>query len=177
VKKRTKNQMTETLIIWLAKHFNVKEEQIKKDINFENVAGFLIIWTIFEQKAFEGYMAYKEIKKFADKNAAAITNEIRKIAESFHDRYQDSTKYKKLRHGDNHDDVKNILKKQKEELTDNEKMQLALYVLYRYRNNIFHGNKGARSWSEYHDQIDQCVRIMAFVIDNNLTSLSSERNN
>jgi len=86
--------MTKTLKSWLAKHFCIREEQVEKDINFENLAGFLIIWTIFEQKAFEGYMAYKEIRKFADKNAASITNEIRKIAESFHDRYQDSRKYK-----------------------------------------------------------------------------------
>lgn len=64
--------------------------------------------------------------------------------------------------------MENILKKKKECLTDNEKMQLALYVLYRYRNNIFHGNKGARSWNQYIEQIDQCVKTMAFIIDDNL---------
>ncbi len=161
--------MTETLIIWLAKHFNIEKKQVEKDINYENVAGFLIIWTIFEQRAFKSYMTYSKIETFVNKNVLSITDEIRNIAGSFHDRYQDPRKYKNLSHNDNHDDVKNILKKKKECLTDNEKIHLALYVLYRYRNNIFHGNKGARSWNQYRDQIDQCVKIMAFIIDKNLS--------
>jgi len=160
--------MTGTLKLWLAKYLGITKEQVEREINHENVSGFLIVWTIFEQKAFNGFIDYSKISSFTKKNYPAITNEIINISESFFDRYQDRTSYKNLRHDENKIEINNILKKKKTDLTNQENMQLSLYVLYRYRNNIFHGNKGARSWSRYITQIDQCVKIMTFVIDNNL---------
>ncbi len=37
-------------------------------------------------------------------------------------------------------------------------------VAYRFRNNMFHGNKGVQSWLRYRPQIDLCTRaLQAFV--------------
>ena len=160
--------MTETLKLWLAKHFAITPEQVERDIRYKDVSGFLIIWTIFEQKAFKGFIDYSKISSFAKINCSVITGEIVNISESFFDRYQNHASYNNLRHRENRAEINNILKKKKTDLTNEEKMKLALYVLYRYRNNIFHGNKGARSWNIYVTQINQCVKIMTFVIDNNL---------
>lgn len=38
------------------------------------------------------------------------------------------------------------------------------FVVYRYRNNMFHGNKGIHSWLQYGEQIRLCTEAMqAFV--------------
>src|SRR3990167_6907130 len=38
------------------------------------------------------------------------------------------------------------------------------FVVLRFRNNIFHGNKYARNWMKYKDQIIHCTEIMQLFI-------------
>lgn len=44
------------------------------------------------------------------------------------------------------------------------KLKLILFVVYRFRNNIFHGNKGVNSWIQYTEQIRHCVQVMKVLI-------------
>ena len=83
----------------------------------------------------------------------------------FYERYQNDELYKNLIHDDNYDDIKNILKTDKSNITNKDKLFLLLYVVYRYRNNIFHGNKGVRSWIKYIVQIEKCVKVMIIMLD------------
>ena len=39
-------------------------------------------------------------------------------------------------------------------------MYSVVVVVYRFRNNMFHGNKGVASWLRYREQIALCVLAM-----------------
>ncbi len=57
-----------------------------------------------------------------------------------------------------------LLAKSVNRLSDAESVFLLSFVVYRFRNNIFHGNKGVNSWLSYTEQIELCIRsMMAFV--------------
>ena len=40
------------------------------------------------------------------------------------------------------------------------KLQFGLYVIYRFRNNIFHGNKTIFEWLNNREQIEDCVIVL-----------------
>jgi hypothetical protein len=161
------NRMIESVKIWLANYLKVPINKIEK-IGEPNVAGFLIVWTIFEQNSFEGFLKPKAIIPFAQKHAEVLSPLINQYAEYFHQRYQDPKKYKNLKHEDANAEIDNVLVKSYVNLTDYEKVLLTLYIVYRYRNNIFHGNKGVMSWLKYKNQIEMCVNVMTIIIDKEL---------
>jgi hypothetical protein len=41
-----------------------------------------------------------------------------------------------------------------------DKLQFGLYVIYRFRNNIFHGNKEIIEWLGNRPQIEDCVMVL-----------------
>jgi hypothetical protein len=45
-----------------------------------------------------------------------------------------------------------------------EKIYFSMGVVYRYRNNIFHGNKKVDSWLQYRDCISKCIGMMQLLI-------------
>ena len=45
-------------------------------------------------------------------------------------------------------------------------LQFLVYIVFRYRNNIFHGNKGALTWLRYEEQIEKCTEIMLLLLEN-----------
>ena len=53
-----------------------------------------------------------------------------------------------------------VLSKAASAATKVERAFLTVFVVYRYRNNIFHGNKGVDSWLGYREQIDLCTEVM-----------------
>ena len=53
-----------------------------------------------------------------------------------------------------------ILKKEFEKISAEEKIYFLVYIVYRYRNNMFHGTKGLESWIRYKSEIERCIDIM-----------------
>jgi hypothetical protein len=49
-------------------------------------------------------------------------------------------------------------------LTADEGLYFLVFVIYRYRNNIFHGNKGVQSWLCYREQVQCCIRAMQVMV-------------
>jgi hypothetical protein len=166
--------MNDTLKKWLAKYLRTEEEKVKQ-IYRGNVFGFLILWTYFEQRIFGGFLFYGDgrginkgknlFNEFSISYEQFINSEINDIFIHFHERYQKENLYGRLRNNDNHGEINKIRLKNEKEVTSQEKLFFLLYVLYRYRNNIFHGNKGAEEWCRYEEQIEKCVKIMIFVLD------------
>lgn len=103
-------------------------------------------------------MASRYVQYYAELN-------VENIAKHFHTRYQDEERYRHLCHQDNYKDTDEILLKPYENITHKEKIILLTYVVYRYRNNIFHGNKGIRTWSNYNKQIQYCLQYMMAIVD------------
>lgn len=48
-------------------------------------------------------------------------------------------------------------------ITSEDKLALMFYVVYRYRNNIFHENKGIMSWTQDTEQIEKCISFMIII--------------
>jgi hypothetical protein len=58
------------------------------------------------------------------------------------------------------DALKKLLAIPFEELTKKQVIELLAYVVYRFRNNMFHGAKGVQSWLQYREQIRLCVEVL-----------------
>lgn len=152
---------------WLSRRLHIDSSSIDMYFKNNNVTGFLMIWTIFEQGLFSGYIRFDELKKFSVKNQCFIASET--ILDDnftyFHNRYQNKEFYKNLVHNENKQEIEEIRNAEIEKINNEDKLKFLLYIVYRYRNNIFHGNKGVLSWMKYEEQIDKCVLIMTKLID------------
>lgn len=168
--------MREQVYAWLVRYLSSEEENSKdkkmtpKDIQQllknENATLFLMIWSIMEQKIFDGFMKKKDIDMAAECFTGYYQElDINDIFLHFHRRYQNKETCQHLKHGDKNGKFDEILKMQEDKIADKEKMTFLFYVVYRYRNNIFHGNKGIESWSQFTEQITYCIQFMTKIID------------
>lgn len=154
------------ILLLLAKHYDTDVENIKKAISNEKATTYLIVWSIFEPSISNGFVKLKDIKEIAQKYSDSyLSLNIDSITKKFHDRYQDNKKFSNLIHNQSNSSITKILSKQYSDLKDSEKMELLLFVVYRYRNNIFHGNKGVLSWQHYTEQIEDCLAFMTKMIE------------
>jgi len=128
---------------------------------------FLLAWTLFESKCFAGFLKKNMIGHFASRLAnveAFDTNSVREAIAHFHERYQDPDRYRNLMHQQRSPKLEGIFRKSLGDLTEADKLFLLLFVIYRFRNNMFHGNKKIQSWLRYTPQIDYCVCSMQQII-------------
>jgi hypothetical protein len=159
--------MISNLKSFLATYLETEETKIESYFNDKNVVGFLIIWTIFEQKKCSGFLKFSELTNL--KIEISWKDEFEEEFTYFYSRYQDPKLYNNLRHKEDKEDIKTILSN-RGDVTNEDKMYLLLYVVYRYRNNIFHGNKSPESWSKYKEPISRCVNILRLILDENVSS-------
>lgn len=159
--------MIKSIKDWLTNHLEADSNSVEEYFKNNNVTGFLIIWTLFEQKIFRGYIKFSDINSFSKKNKDLISTEsiLDENFVHFHNRYQNLRYFKNLIHKERKADIEQIRITSVEELDNEEKLKFLLYVVYRYRNNIFHGNKAVSSWIRYKEQIDKCVTTMTKLID------------
>ena len=92
---------------------------------------------------------------------------IESISKYFYNRYQNYQNYKHLYHNETvlSQEISSLFQIDYNELSDEEKLKIMLFVIYRYRNNIFHGNKGVLSWTKYTEKIDKCLKFVMSLID------------
>lgn len=86
------------------------------------------------------------------------------ILEHFHSRYQDKQLHANLMHNHDYPDIRPLLRSQVDSLTSFDRVYLLVSVVYRYRNNIFHGSKGVASWLKFRPQIERCTEVMQALI-------------
>ena len=151
---------------WLAEHFKTSEKEIDKLLKCQTATLYLLIWPVMEQRLFSGFMKQNEILNAAKKYSPYYEQlSIDSDVEYFFYRYQKPNLYRHLKHGRYFCDTDKILKKEYYQLTSVEKLQLMFFVVYRYRNNIFHGSKGIESWIQYSEQIKKCIVFMTKIVD------------
>jgi hypothetical protein len=127
---------------------------------------FLIAWSLFEAKRFGRFAKKHELRGVCqtiveDGYDVAVLEE---ITYHFHDRYQDNDRFRHLLYGDSCPDMQDLLGKPYDELSDQDRLFICVFTTYRYRNNIFHGNKPVQDWLMYKDQIDRCIEVMASLV-------------
>lgn len=150
--------------LWLSTVLGQPEDQIRYLLADESALQFLITWSLFEAKCFNGFMKVEHIEEYANTTSSICFSELDDIVLNFHLRYQENDFFTKLMHQQNNDELSKIRKKKFSTLCTKEKLFFLLFIVYRYRNNIFHGNKGVQSWLEYRHQINQCTKAMQVLV-------------
>jgi hypothetical protein len=148
---------------WLGELLGQPEHATRRLLNDKSALHFLLAWTLFESKCFNGYVQEKEIQKYANLVADESElqfHELTHIAEYFHHRYQNKKLLRNLLHQKQSAPLQALLEKPMPSLAKSEIVYLVVFVLYRFRNNMFHGNKGIESWLHFKEQIDRCTKAM-----------------
>lgn len=151
---------------WLACYLKQEEEEVRKLLQDETSTHFLIAWSLLEANCFNGKMRSNSIDEFADSKSTDefLLDRLDDFVVYFHNRYQNKRFYINLMHGANREKMDNLIKKFFSKFSSSEKIYFAMVVIYRYRNNIFHGNKGIDSWLQYKGCISKCTAMMQLLI-------------
>lgn len=163
---------------WLAGYWKTDITKVNRSLHEKIAVKFLIVWSIMESRCFDGHLNAQSLKPFADKYAhCTAIEDIEPHIEHFYKRYQDEEKVRRLIHVNKLTNVNEqgavfleILKRKFDDLSDGEKLYLSIYVVFRYRNNIFHGNKSVEMWLRYEEEIERCIACMRTFVDMNLKS-------
>jgi hypothetical protein len=152
---------------WLASLLGQREQQVQRLLEDQTALHFLIIWSLFESKCFSGFVKADGLEKFSERiiaNESFDATTISAAASHFHRRYQDKQLYKNLMHKQSSPKMKSVLEQPFDSLQPQDVVFLVALTVYRFRNNIFHRNKGVASWLRFKDQIEYCIQVMkAFV--------------
>lgn len=162
------NKLNDNIVFWLASYFNTNDIQIREMLDSQLATSFLMIWPIMENKVFGGFFKSIKISDFVDNHYLRYEEFVTENGvKHFYNRYKDKNKLRNLCHSDRFckNSVKLIIEKDYNDLSNKEKLTLMLFVVYRFRNNIFHGNKGIKAWRNYTTEINFCINFMMKVID------------
>lgn len=152
---------------WFAAYLGQPPVQVQCLLRNGLATRFLIAWSLFESKCFEGFVKIDQLSNFAkeiSETKGFARCDFEEAGRHFHDRYQDRDRLRHLLHGQKVNGVTEILDRQFEELSNAELLFMLVVVVYRFRNNIFHGNKGVDTWLHYRTQIEMCTNIMQILI-------------
>jgi hypothetical protein len=161
-------EVTTTFDQWFADYFQEDQLQVEHLLRDGTVTRFLIAWSLLESRCFGGFVKVDELSSFATDVTESGTFRNKDFWEPgrhFHSRYQDkqcrkNLIHKKHKNSNELEEFRGILSTQFDALSNYQLVFMLLFVVYRFRNNIFHGNKGVESWLKYKEQIYFCFRVM-----------------
>lgn len=152
---------------WLADVLQGCKSDVDRLLKDETALYFLIAWSLFESKCFSGFCRANNLSTFAEKavREGFAPLKVKAHLEHFHDRYSDNKKLAHLLHDETKDiavveEFKRCLASQGSNLSDRDRVFAVVFVIFRFRNNIFHGNKRVESWLQYREQISLCTSAM-----------------
>ena len=154
---------------FIAEYYKVNYDEAKEVIDNKESLFLLLIWGIFEQTHFPGrkpsFIEKLKTIEYNFKNDDCY-NDFRHIALSFHATFQDNGRWENLDSGilsenKNYDLFIDIQGKKAKDLSNIEIIKFGLFVVSRYRNNIFHGLKDANDQhNKYKKEIEDCVNLL-----------------
>ena len=149
--------------IWLARTLGQSVYEVSHLLSQDMAIEFLISWSLFESRCFDGFMKLDGIKPYAKKlieNEKFKMVDLQKHFNYFHKRYQDKEKREHLFQKQLSKDFQRICESPAQDSTPIDQLFYCVTVAYRFRNNMFHGSKGVRSWLQYQEQIELCSEIV-----------------
>jgi formylglycine-generating enzyme required for sulfatase activity len=158
---------------WFAGYLKQDLKQVELFLRDETATRFLIVWSLFESHCFDGFTQVKKFWAFSKRVTESPNfygENFLETGKYFYSRYQNRQRYKNLMHKQTSKELDEILSKGFDNLNPCELVFFLLFVVYRFRNNIFHGNKGVQSWLHYKEQITLCLTIMQPLISFSLLS-------
>lgn len=163
-----KSDMNFSSTEWIIKEFNKNRK-----LNLEIGKNFLFVWSVFESEIFDRWCYKDNIEEKLKnlKNSKEILSKLKNEINFFKNRYQNSNNRKNLwaNKGEvegfkkiiESNTYKNEIEKEKDELI------FLVSIVFRFRNNIFHGNKSPFNWNRYEEEIEKCIKIMCFILEKN----------
>ncbi len=151
---------------WLAKQFKTREDDLSRTLRYENATVYLLIWPVMEQKLFSGFLTIDYFGPVSDmlKDYYEEMN-VDHIVLAFYKHFQIKDNLKGIVNKKTPKRFLNILKAEFDDLSCEDRIFLMMFTVYRYRNNIFHGNKKIEEWPKYHKQINDCTEFMMRLVD------------
>src|SRR5688572_13679465 len=109
---------------WLATLLGQSAHDVRQLLANETAVQFLITWSIFEAKQFDGYMKMEKIDPFCERIVSQKFNmtPIDDIARYFHDRYGNDDLYQQLMHKQKSPQMKALLQKDFDSLPDDKRI-------------------------------------------------------
>ena len=164
---------------WLAEVLDQEPCEVEKLLKSDRAVHILMAWSLFESRCSSqvsrdqpngGLIGAKTLQPLVEWMAtdcgfdpARINAAVRYV----YDRYQNERRFLHLVHRRRLGDIDSgaqrfraLLLVRFEKLTASDQLYLVLFTAYRYRNNIFHGNKGVSSWLQYDEQIEICTTVL-----------------
>ena len=167
---------------WIMNFFNNSSDL--KSEGIDRVRNFSLLWNLFEKYACKKNANVDSISKAVNNISAkeTITPElITRHIDYFSTRYLNQDKsaniiFEKLKFRSNHSDQdikqKIIATLRKSELDPNENLKALLFILYRFRNNLFHGEKNVIKLYEQVENFivanDLLTKVLTIMKNNNL---------
>ncbi len=108
---------------------------------------FAVIWNIFEKKKVRNHASIFDVSDFVERLPSIDNININEIFEYFKNRYTNNPNYANLfealrwrdKEKDKKDETHRILLDK--DSIDKDKIKAVLYIIFRLRNNLFHGEK------------------------------------
>jgi len=148
---------------WLAETLGQPVSEVSHLLSQEMAVEFLMSWSLFESRCFEGFMKLHLIEPYVRRTIDQENFDVSVLTDHFthfHDRYQDPEKRRSLFHQQKSERFGEVVRSTKANATPYDTAFLCTAVAYRFRNNMFHGSKGVRTWLKYREQIDRCSAIL-----------------
>lgn len=155
-----------TFDAWYADLLGERETEVRGLMNDGGAVRFLIAWSLFESRCFKESASEREIRDLSSRIVGEGFDGARLSApmEHFHERYQDKSRLRHLLNKRPGEYLTELLRRPVGDLTPSERVFVVLFVVFRFRNNIFHGTKGVQTWIQYGEQIRLCTEAMQAVI-------------
>jgi hypothetical protein len=151
---------------WLGTLLDQPEAEVRRIVRSKTALRFLIAWSMFESKCFGGVVTQKGLEPFAKhlNDERFDSSLIAKHTAHCHGRYQDPDRYRNLMHRQASKKLHALVRLPLNAIAPEDSIFLVTFVIYRFRNNMFHGNKKVQSWLAYREQIGLCVDAMQIFI-------------
>jgi hypothetical protein len=155
-----------TFTEWLAATLNEREHEVDHLLADKVALHFLIAWSLLESKCFGGFMKPEKLAPFSVRlvREGFSVGVLSTCTSHFHQRYQSPSRLANLLHGHNtpavFEQFRRCLAASEGSLSSDNQIFLVGFVAYRFRNNMFHGNKGVESWLQFRPQIGLCTTAM-----------------
>ena len=152
---------------WYASYLGRDEKQVAALLQDKLSVYFLLAASILESTCFAGQMSADKIHPYAQSADALTildTPGTTNAAEFFHTHYRNGDNYRHLMHKEKSAEFKKLIDTDYKDLTKADLVFLLLFVIYRFRHNMFNGEQGVRTWLKLHFEIELCTLVMQALI-------------
>ena len=153
--------------VWLAA--NIEQARGVSDAAWKTVADFALLWSLFEAELCDAYADAPKLAKLADRFGGSALGEPMHQAFSFwRNRYVEGTgtneRFNELfKKPTGRNIAEPVLLAANPD--DASKLRCILIVVYRLRNNLFHGNKEIRSFNDQKQNLDHGIAVLATIME------------